>query len=80
MTTHFEFAPLEAGQEHAEGRGHVHLYVDDEQVARLYGPAFHLSPLSAGPHEVRATLNTNDHRNFVSDGEVIEASAHVDAP
>lgn len=79
-TTNFEFAPEEAGSPHVEGRGHVHLYVDGEKVARVYGPAFHLPPLDAGTHEVRATLNTNAHRTFASGGEVIEASASVTVP
>jgi hypothetical protein len=78
--THFKFAPEAAGQSHMASRGHAHLYVDGEKVARIYGPAFHLRALSAGTHEVRVTLNTNDHRTFTTGGEAIEASATVVVP
>lgn len=79
-TTHFQFAPESAGGAYAAGRGHVHLYVDGEKVARVYGPAFHLPELDPGAHDVRATLNTNGHRPFASGGQVIEAVAHVVVP
>ena len=34
---HFRFAPENAGLANAPGEGHAHLYVDGENVARVYG-------------------------------------------
>lgn len=72
------FAPRSAGLDHVDGEGHLHLYVDGQKVARLYGEWWHLDGLTAGEHEITVEATANDHRQYVVDGEPIAASATID--
>jgi hypothetical protein len=77
--TDFRFAPEHAGGEHAMGEGHIHLHVDGRKEARVYSEWFHLPALPPGEHQISATLNTNDHREYRRDGKPIGAEANVTA-
>lgn len=77
QTTNFKFTPADAGKEPVAGEGHVHLYLDDQKIARVYGEWFHIVIPTAGEHTVRATLNTNDHSDYAIDGTVIEGAATI---
>jgi zinc transporter ZupT len=77
QTTNFQFAPEHVNAPGKIGEGHVHLYVDGVKVARLYGPWYHLNPLSPGTHEIRVELNTNQHAPYVYHGKKIEAVATI---
>ncbi len=74
----FRFAPTAADGVHVEGEGHAHLYVDGRKVARVYGPWYHLPPLPPGSHEIRVTLNSNDHREYTVGGIRIEDQQTVE--
>jgi len=71
-TTNFEFAPSHASLNHVDGEGHAHIYIDGEKIARIYGDWFHLDSLSSGQHEIKVTLNTNDHKGYAVNGEIIQ--------
>lgn len=75
-TSGFRWAPERASGEHRDGEGHAHVYVDGDKLGRLYGPWMHLA-LDAGDHEIRVTLNGNDHRDYLVDGDVVEARGRV---
>jgi len=77
VTGNFTFDPEGVNGFHVPGRGHAHVYVDGVKIGRAYGPWFHLSALPAGTHEVRVTLNANDHSQLATDGQPIEATARV---
>jgi hypothetical protein len=74
--TGFRWAPEHASGDHVDGEGHAHVYIDDEKLGRLYGEWMHLD-LDAGDHDIRVTLNSNDHRDYLVDGATVEASARV---
>jgi hypothetical protein len=76
----FTFDPEAASTEHVDGRGHAHLYVDGVKIARVYGTAFHIGSLEPGSHEIRYTLNANDHRQYLHGGEPIAAVASIEVP
>ena len=76
-TTNFRFSPADAGGAHVDGAGHAHLYVDGAMVARLYGNWFHLPDPGPGAHDVRVTLNANDHRDYALDGVPIAAVTRI---
>jgi hypothetical protein len=78
-TDGFTWSPEHASGEHVDGEGHAHLYVDGEKVGRVYGEWLHLS-LEPGEHEIRVTLNGNDHRDYLVDGTPVEATVTVDVP
>ena len=70
-TTAFRWAPENASTTPVMGEGHAHLYVDDHKVARVYGGWYHLGSLEEGEHEIRVTLNANNHSDYAKDGQVI---------
>jgi hypothetical protein len=76
-TGDFRWAPENASSTHVMGEGHAHLYVDDHKVARLYGGWYHLGAMVEGEHQVKVTLNANNHSDYSKDGVVIEAVATV---
>ena len=78
VTRNFRFAPENASRSHVSGEGHAHIYVNDEKVARHYGHWFHIADLAPGKNTITVTLNTNDHRQLVVDGEVLSASTVIE--
>jgi hypothetical protein len=73
-TRFFDFAPQNASTEHVLYQGHAHLYVDGVKVTRIYGDWYHLTGLTAGDHEVRIDLSTNDHRDYAMNGVTVSDS------
>ena len=59
------------------GEGHAHLYVDGKMMTMIYGPEFNLPALEPGTHQVMVTLSTNDHLEYVVDGELLSAMTTV---
>jgi len=60
---------------HIPGTGHGHLYLNGLKLQRLYSPDAKIGALPPGVHTVRVTLNTNDHRAYVVEGEPVSRSA-----
>lgn len=73
----FAFAPEAVNGTHVPGQGHAHIYVNGIKIARAYGPWFHLSALPKGEHEIRVTLNANDHSQLALDDVPVEATAKL---
>lgn len=73
----FIFSQDLVGLYHVPGMGHGHLYVGGMKLGRLYAPQASLGALPRGTHEIRVTLNTNDHRAYVLDGTPVTAVATV---
>ena len=76
-TTNFTFAPERVNEEHVDGEGHVHLYINGERQKRLYGPDYHLVDLPPGEHHIMVNLSGNDHSDFTVDGEMIKVSETI---
>jgi hypothetical protein len=73
-TRKFRFTPQRADGKHRRGAGHAHLWVDGVKTTRIYGPWHYVGNLTPGRHEIRVTLNGNDHADYVGeDGDVVEA-------
>ena len=73
VTQGFRYAPENAGAAHVPGEGHAHLYVNGVKT-RVYSEWFHLDGLAPGAHEVRVTLNANDHSPYAVGGVMVEDS------
>ncbi len=73
VTEGFRYAPENAGAAHVPGEGHAHLYVNGVKT-RVYSEWFHLDGLAPGAHEVRVTLNANDHSPYAVGGAMVEDS------
>lgn len=61
LTENFTFSPEHVSQEHVEGEGHAHAYVNGIKVARLYGPWMQVPAVRSGD-VVAITLYSNDHK------------------
>ncbi len=76
ITNRFRFRPDAVGSTTIEGEGHAHMYLDGQKIARVYGEWYHL-PNIEGEHEVRVTLNTNDHQDYAVDGVIVGDSIQI---
>lgn len=74
IVENFTFDPEAVNGDHVPGHGHAHIYVDGVKIARAYAPWFHLSALPVGEHEIRVTLNANDHTQLAVGGEPLEVT------
>ena len=71
-TKNFTFEPEKLGStEQNINEGHAHLYINGEKKNRIYGQYYDLGKLTSGIHEVRVTLNTNNHKELMYNGEQI---------
>ena len=75
ITSNFQFTGPFVNTAPVANEGHGHLFVDGEQVARLYSDWFFIGDLHEGLHEIRATLNANNHLPWAVDGEIVQAVA-----
>jgi len=48
------------------------------KIGRLYTPEAYIGALPKGQHEIRVTLNTNDHRAYVVDEVPVTASMTIE--
>ena len=77
QTENFTFSPQNASGDHVDGEGHAHIYIDGKKITRLYSHNYYLGELSEGEHSIRVTLNTNDHKDYAVNGQVVEATQTV---
>lgn len=75
--SNFAFAPEAVNGAPVPGQGHAHIYVNDIKIARIYAPWFHLDALPKGTHEIRVTLNANDHSQLAASGKPLETTTQV---
>ncbi len=76
-TDQFEFSDALTGLYHVPGMGHGHIYVGGMKIGRLYQPETRIGALPKGEHQVRLTLNTNDHRAYVVGDQPVTATATI---
>ena len=74
------FAPELVDQAHASGAGHAHIYVDGVKLGRVFESTYRIENLSPGDHEIRVSLNTNDHQELVYEGKKAEDMVTVTVP
>lgn len=79
-TTGFTFTPEDANGDDVQGEGHAHIYVDGVKITRLYGPDYHLTAVEPGEREIRVSLNTNSHADYVRGARLIDAVQTVTVP
>lgn len=70
--TNFKFTPERSNQpSDSYQEGHAHLYINGNKVTRIYGNWYYLSELPPGRHQVRVSLNGNNHETFMVDNQEI---------
>lgn len=73
----FTFSKDLMGLYHVPGMGHAHLYVGGMKLGRMFAPTASIGALPPGRHEVRVTLNTNDHRAYVVGDTPVVATTFI---
>ena len=77
VTTNFTFNAAAAGHDNVEGEGHAHIYVNGDKLGRLYGDWYHIGGLSVGQHDVKVSLNANDHSALHRNGAALAAQVTI---
>ena len=80
VTRGVRFAPELVDQVHTPGAGHAHIYVDGTKLGRVFEDEYHVAELAPGEHEIRISLNTNDHGKLAFGGKRVESIATVTVP
>ncbi len=80
VTEGFRFAPELVDQPHTPGAGHAHIYVDGVKLGRVFASEYHIAELPPGDHEIRVSLNANDHRELEYGGKKVESVVTVTVP
>lgn len=78
QTTNFTFDPAGVNGPHNPGHGHAHVYLNGVKQPRAYSPWMQLDALPIGTHELRVTLNANDHSQLAIDGHPIAATTTIE--
>lgn len=73
----FELSAAAVNTDPVDGQGHLHLYVNDRKITRLYGEWWHLAELPAGENEIRVSMHGNDHAPLLFQGEPLELMVPV---
>ncbi|MDE2780936.1 MAG: hypothetical protein OXI91_14850 [Chloroflexota bacterium] len=79
-TDGWKWAPQEVNAGNTDGAGHAHIYSDGVKLSRVYGPYHYIPHLAAGEHEIKVSLNSNDHSELTWQGSLLEATTSVAAP
>jgi hypothetical protein len=66
----FVLAPDDA--QHIPNEGHAHVYLNGLKLGRLYNSTFTLGEVPANEYELRVTLNSNDHRPYLTEGSAVQ--------
>lgn len=77
LLNNFTFAPESVSSESVPGEGHAHIYIDGEKINRVYSEWYHLGELTPGAHEIAVRLSSNDHKELLAEGALIEDKESV---
>ena len=75
----FILTPMDVGKKNKSNSGHIHLYVNDIKIGRVYSNWFHIPGRYVNLKEniIRITLNSNLHESFAINGNPIESEIKV---
>jgi len=74
ITKNFKFVPEKVNKANTFNEGHAYLYINGKKN-RIYSEWYHISKdqLSQPLNQIRLTLNSNDHSEYVVSSRPIEA-------
>lgn len=78
QTTDFSFSEELQDGAHVPGTGHGHIYIGGMKLGRVFSNSYEIGALPKGRHQLRVTINTNDHRSYVSEGQIVQATAVIE--
>jgi len=76
----FILTPEDVGKKNYLNSGHMHLFVNDIKISRVYSNWFHIPGRYFNLEEniIRVTLNSNLHESFAINGNQIESEIKVE--
>ncbi len=76
----FTLTPEDVGKKNYLNSGHMHLFVNDIKISRVYSIWFHIPGRYFNLEEnvIRVTLNSNLHDSFAINGNPIESEIKVE--
>ncbi len=76
----FTLTPEDVGKKNHLNSGHMHLFVNDIKISRVYSNWFHIPGRYFNLEEniIRVTLNSNLHDSFAINGNPIKSEIKVD--
>ncbi|MBK0326364.1 copper chaperone PCu(A)C [Rhodobacteraceae bacterium F11138] len=77
-TRNFRFNTDAKDGKHEPGIGHAHLYLNGLKLQRVYENEVDIGALPAGIHEIRVTLNSKDHRTYVTSDTPVSAAVEIE--
>tara|TARA_Y100000996_G_C22549147_1_gene653057 strand:- start:1790 stop:2194 length:405 start_codon:yes stop_codon:yes gene_type:complete len=75
----FKLSPSLVGKDNQPNTGHLHLYVNDIKIARIYSNWFHIPERYFNLNEnlIKVTLNSNMHGVYTINGKPIQANLKI---
>jgi len=75
----FVLTPEDVGQKNQSNSGHMHLYVNDIKISRVYSNWFHIPSryFSLEENIIRITLNSNLYDSLTINGNPIESEIKI---
>lgn len=77
VSENFVFAEPLPDMGHLIGYGHGHVYLNGAKLGRLYEPKTKIGTLPVGTHHITVTLNTNNHRIYMTGDRPVQASTSI---
>lgn len=74
----FKFSEEDMGAAHEPGIGHAHIYAGGIKLGRVFGADYMIGQLPKGSHDIRVTLNTNDHRPYMTESGPVTATTVIE--
>lgn len=80
VVRNFTFFRADDGAKHVPNQGHAHVYLNGLKLGRLYAETYEIGALSPGKYRLSIELNSNDHRPYLGDGQIIGAFLEFEIP
>lgn len=77
--TNYTITPEKVNSTNVPNEGHLHLYVNEVGIARVYGEWHNIKKdlFKPGENKIKVTLNANDHSDWLLNDEHIESEVAV---
>jgi copper(I)-binding protein len=79
-TENFTFVRTQDGAAHVPNQGHAHVYLNGLKLGRLYTDTYKIGVLSPGTYKLSVGLNSNDHRPYIHDGQMVRGNLDFEIP
>ena len=76
----FTFTRVNNDVEHIPNQGHAHIYLNGLKLGRLYAETYELGALLPGKYKLSVVLNSNDHRPYLNNNQLVASFSEFEIP